>query len=252
MGLLVVPAAAAPTQVQVTVSPRSALLDAPFHIRVTGLRERELVSLRVTVPAYPGGTLSASRMARANGQGAVDLPHPDLLGTLSPAKRTPKNASPRLTSTIRVAVSSHGRLLSSAPGDARSAVLAQRGWAPRAQKRQWSGCFLASNRSLPIRRMHKALLTGRVNRGSVRGAQEPQPLLAIWYSRARQKIWRLPRARANKSNVSRMLQGRQPNPRDRPKGTEGASLVLRMTSARLWTTNSEEKRDTPQCSRSRS
>jgi dienelactone hydrolase len=114
VGALVTAAAAAPRGVHVTVTPAHALLDAPLHIRITGLHPQAVVQVRASVPALGGGTLFASKSARANSRGVIDLPRSSLLGLVKPRRATGNWYSPAYPATVRITVVKGSQILASA------------------------------------------------------------------------------------------------------------------------------------------
>ena len=96
--------------VSLAVSPGDALLDAPFHVRVTGLAAHGRADLKVTEQAFPRGTLSAQAPVRADASGVVDL-RSNLPALVEPVRGTANGALPRFTRRLRVSLLSGGRVV---------------------------------------------------------------------------------------------------------------------------------------------
>lgn len=86
---------------QVSVSPRDALWDAPFHLRVTGLEPRARVEIAATAAATQGPPWVGTIDARADARGDVDLAHARLPAVLRPPRRG-KIARPTGAITVTV------------------------------------------------------------------------------------------------------------------------------------------------------
>ena len=102
---------AAATDIRISVTPTSGFLDAPFRVRVTGLKARSWVTVKMVETALPKGTLTVSRAVRADSSGVADLPQTNVLALVRPTARTAADALPRFRRTIRLSALSGGKLL---------------------------------------------------------------------------------------------------------------------------------------------
>ena len=95
----------------VSVSPVSGLLDAPFHVRVTGLRSGSSVQVRLSEAAFPSGTLTLRRTVKADSRGVVDLGDSRLLALVSSKGANAGSTTPRFTREITLSLVSGGKAI---------------------------------------------------------------------------------------------------------------------------------------------
>lgn len=103
----------APTEVRVSVKPGSALLDAPFAIKVTGLAARQPVVLRLNEVGVDGAKLAASRPAQADTKGVINVARSNLLALVAASKALDGYPIPHFTRNLQVNVVSSGRVVAS-------------------------------------------------------------------------------------------------------------------------------------------
>ncbi len=107
-------AQAEPSRAYVRVIPQSALLDAPFEIRVTGLQPGARVTLRLLGRSSLNRVWTAARTATASSSGLVSVGGPSLLSQVRPAGAVvPGDRFPPVSSTVRVTASAGGRVVAS-------------------------------------------------------------------------------------------------------------------------------------------
>jgi hypothetical protein len=96
---LVASAAASLAAAALSLSPQSALLDAPLSIRVTGLRPRATVVLTASARSHLGARWRTRVTARAGRRGVVTMPRARLLASLPRRRRRGAATSSRRTSS---------------------------------------------------------------------------------------------------------------------------------------------------------